>query len=62
VPDPRLDPIFVPSAGTVVLRIRGDDQVETEIEWHWERVLDLGATLIEHGLAAKRPLELRGVS
>jgi hypothetical protein len=57
VPGPRLDPIFVPGDGTVVLRIRGDDQVETTIEWGWEQVLDVGATLIEHALAAKRHVE-----
>jgi hypothetical protein len=33
MPNPRLDPIFHPGDGTVVLRIRGDDQVETTIEW-----------------------------
>jgi hypothetical protein len=54
MPGPRLDPVFHPGDGTVVLRIRGDDKVETTIEWGWEKVLDLGSSLIEHGLAAKR--------
>jgi hypothetical protein len=54
---PRIHPIFVPGDGTVVLRIRGDDQVETTIEWPWEQVLDLGASLVEYALAAKRHLE-----
>jgi hypothetical protein len=51
MPNPRLDPIFHPGDGTVVLRIRGDDQVETTIEWGWEKVLDLGSSLIEHAPA-----------
>jgi hypothetical protein len=45
-----------PDDGTVGLRIRGDDGTETTIEWHWERVLDLGSSLIDHPLAAKRHL------
>jgi hypothetical protein len=56
MPGPRLDPIFYPGDGTVVLRIRGDDGTETTIELHWEKVLDLGAALIDHALAAKRHL------
>jgi hypothetical protein len=56
-PGPRLDPIFYPGDGTVVLRIRSDDGTETTIELHWEKVLDVGATLSEHGLAAKRHAE-----
>ena len=57
MPDPRLDPIFHPGDGTIVLRIRGDDGLETEIEWDWEQVLDLGSSLIEYALAAKRHIE-----
>jgi hypothetical protein len=57
MPGPRLDPIFYPGDGTVVLRIRGDDGTETTIELHWEKVLDLGAALIDHALAAKRHIE-----
>jgi hypothetical protein len=53
----RIDPIFHPGDATVVLRIRGDDGIETEIEWPWERVLEDGASLIEHALAAKRHLK-----
>ena len=52
MPGPRVDPILYPDTGTVGLRIRGDDQVETTIEWSWEQTLDLGASLIEHALAA----------
>lgn len=61
IPNPRIDPILYPDDGTVGLRIRG-----------WEKVLNVGATLVEHGLAAKRHLTsepkqctdapLRGVS
>ena len=40
-----------------MLRIRGDDGLETEIEWDWEQVLDLGSSLIEYPLAAKRHIE-----
>jgi hypothetical protein len=31
--------------------------LETEIEWDWEKVLELGASLIEHALAARRHIE-----
>jgi hypothetical protein len=58
MPNPRLDPIFVPGDGTVVVRIRGDDGAETTIELGWEQTLDLGATLVEYGLAAKRHAKL----
>jgi hypothetical protein len=56
VPDPKVDPIFYPGDGTVTLRIRGDDGLETTIEWSWDKVLDLGADLIGHafGQAASR--------
>jgi hypothetical protein len=57
VPDPRLDPIFYPSDGTVVLRIRGDDGSETTIEWDWEKIFDVGADLIGYALTAKRHIE-----
>jgi len=57
MPTPRIDPIFVPGNGTVVLRIRGDDGSETTIEWGWERIMDVGADLIAHALAAKRHIK-----
>jgi hypothetical protein len=54
---PRIDPIIYPGDGTVVLRIRGDDGIESEIEWSWEKALEAGASLIDHALAAKRHAE-----
>ena len=50
----RCDPIVYPGDGTVVLRIRGDDEIATGIEWGWEQMLQLGSSLIEHALLAKR--------
>ena len=55
--DPRIDPVFHPGDGTVVLRIRGDDGAETTIEWPWGVVLDVSASLINHALSAKRHAE-----
>jgi hypothetical protein len=57
MPKPRIDPIFYPGDGTMRLRIRADDGTETTIEWSCERTLALGASLIDHALAAKRDLE-----
>ena len=50
MPGPRCDPIYYPDDGTIGLRIRGDDGVETTIEWDWEQTLDLASSLIEHVL------------